>query len=358
MAKVAILKTSPQTIIDDYKKLLSLSGYEKYLSCERDLIIKLNLSWTKYFPSCSSEPWQIDGVLNCLIEDGFLPSKLFVVENKTVVTDPLKGASFNKWLPILKKYHLKFIPLPDVEWEVYKFKEKLLIIDKIFPDGILIPKLFIGKDILHLPTVKTHGHSITTGAVKNAFGGLLKEVRHYCHKYIHSALVDLLIMQKELHPNIFAVMDGTVAGDGAGPRTMIPRIKNVILASADSVAVDAIAAKLMGFSPMEIPYIKMADEMRLGVGRPEDIELVGDIELIKENWGFKVKRSPVIFVDQMIRKGFLRMFEKLLLHSPLWVWAPIASNIYHDILWYPTIGRIRISRFMKTEWGRLFRSYE
>ena len=41
-------------------------------------------------------------------------------------------------------------------------------------------------------------------AIKNSFGGLLKEVRHYAHKYMHEVLVDLMMMQKELHPNIFA----------------------------------------------------------------------------------------------------------------------------------------------------------
>jgi hypothetical protein len=83
-----------------------------------------------------------------------------------------------------------------------------------------------------------------TGSVKNSFGGLLREVRHYAHKYMHEVLVDLLYMQRELHPAVFTVMDGTVAGDGAGPRTMIPRVKNLILAASDSVAIDAIAARL------------------------------------------------------------------------------------------------------------------
>ena len=124
-----------------------------------------------------------------------------------------------------------------------------------------------------MPTVKTHGHSVTTGAIKNAFGGLLKEVRHYAHEYIHEVLVDLLYMQRELHPGVFAVMDGTVVGDGAGPRTMLPREGNLILASADSVAIDAIAARLMGFDPLAIPYLRMAHERGLGVADPREIEL-------------------------------------------------------------------------------------
>ena len=76
--------------------------------------------------------------------------------------------------------------------------------------------MFVGKSILHLPTVKTHGHSTTTGAVKNAFGGLLKTVRHYAHEFIHEVLVDLLYMQREIHPGVFAVMDGTVWATGRG----------------------------------------------------------------------------------------------------------------------------------------------
>jgi len=59
----------------------------------------------------------------------------------------------------------------------------------------------------------------------------------------------------------------------------------------------------------------------------------------------------------MIRKGFLRPLEGILLHSPLMVWAPIASNVYHDMVWYPTIGRSRIREFMQTGWGQLFRKY-
>ena len=355
-SRVAVLKTSPQTVLDTYRKIMNFAGYQKFISRDIDTLIKLNLSWTKYFPACSSEPWQVEGVIRTLLEDGFSAEKLWPVENKTVVTDPIKGARNNKWMSVLKKYGLDFTPLPDVEWVKYKFKHKLLRLDRIFPEGIEIPKMFIGKNIIHLPTLKTHGHSQTTGAIKNAFGGLLKEVRHYAHKYIHEVLVDLVIMQKELHPGIFAVMDGAVCGDGAGPRTMVPKVQNFILASADSVAIDAVAAKMMGYNPMEIPYIRMCDEMGLGIGNTDNIEILGE-NIDNVNFGFTTKRSIVIWGDQMLRKGFLRFLEKPLLHSPLVVWAPFASNLYHDFLWYPTIGRKRIRKFMKTDWGRLFSDY-
>jgi uncharacterized protein (DUF362 family) len=355
-ALVAVVRTTPDSVLDDYDRLMELARYRETLDPARETLLKLNLSWTQYFPACSTEPWQLDGVARKLLADGFTRERLLPVENKTVVTDPREGAKANRWEPVLKRHGLTFTPLPEVEWQVYPFTSPLLRLNEIFPEGIEIPSIYPGKQVVHLPTVKTHGHAVMTGAVKNAFGGLLKEVRHYAHKYMHEVLVDLLYMQRELHPAVFAVMDGTVCGDGAGPRTMIPRIQNLILASSDSVAIDAISARLMGFDPMSIPFLRMAHERELGVADVRDIEIAGEnIEGV--NFGFRSKKSLVIWGDQVIRKGWLRPLESLLLHSPLVVWAPFASNVYHDWLWYPTVGQARIREFGKTAWGQLFERY-
>ena len=351
---VAVLKTNVGTVLDDYAQLMHLARYREVIDPTRDTLLKLNLSWTKYFPACSTQPWQLEGTLRTLIEDGFSRDRLFPVENKTVVTNPHKGARNNRWMPVLAQFDLPFIALPDVRWKVYPFRSPLLRLNQIFPEGIEIPEMYVGKQVIHLPTVKTHGHSTTTGSVKNAFGGLLKEVRHYAHKYIHDVMVDLMMMQKELHPGVFTVMDGTVAGNGAGPRTMTPEVKDYLLGAQDSVAIDAIAAKMMGFDPMGIPYLRMCHDRGLGVADPRDIEVVG-VDIAGVDFGFQVSRSLVIWGDQMLRRGPLRFLEKLALHSPLVVWAPMASNIYHDWLWYPTLGRSIIRRYDRTPWGRLFR---
>ena len=352
-ARVAVLKTSPETVLRDYARLMRLAGSRDALDRSGTTLLKLNLSWTKYYPACSTQPWQLEGVVAALLEDGFDRGRLLPIENKTVVTDPWKGAANNRWLPVLDRYGLRFTALPEVEWTVHRFKSKLLRLDRIFPEGIEIPALYPGKDILHLPTVKTHGHATTTGSIKNAFGGLLKEVRHHAHKHMHEVLVDLVLMQRELHPRIFTVMDGTVCGDGAGPRTMVPVIGNVILAGADSVAIDSVAARLMGFDPLAIPYLRMCHERGLGAADAREIDLVGD-DVSGMNLRFHVSRSLVIWGDQMLRRGPLRFLERLALHSPLVVWAPMASNVYHDMIWYPTVGRSRIARFRRTAWGRFF----
>jgi hypothetical protein len=143
-----------------------------------------------------------------------------------------------------------------------------------------------------------------------------------------------MLMQKELHPGIFAVVDGPVCGDGAGPRTISPKVKNYLLAGADQVAVDAVAAKMMGFDPLKIGYLRMCHEREIGIADPDCIQVIGE-NVSDVNFGFRVRRSPVIAGDQLIRRGFLRPLEKVLLRSAMAGWAPVASNVYHDFFWYP-----------------------
>jgi uncharacterized protein (DUF362 family) len=196
-----------------------------------------------------------------------------------------------------------------------------------------------------------------TGAMKNAFGGLLNYQRHWTHSVIHETLVDLLRIQQEIHPGIFAVTDGTFAGDGPGPRAMRWHAKNVILASADQVAIDAVSARLMGFDPMSIPFIRMADEHELGCGRFDDIEVVGeDVEEV--NWRFSAAENTFASRGQkLIYWGPLKSLENVLLRSPITPWAFAASNIYHNAYWLKMIGSKRVREAMKTPWGRLFQQY-
>lgn len=358
--KVAVLKTSTTTVTGDYVDLMHYAECNKFLPRDKKTILKLNLSWTLFYPACSTSPWQLEGVLKALRDNGY--SNIVAVENQTVVTHPWDGAYYNKWLPILRRYGVEFLPLTDIQWVTYKPKTEMMAMGEIFSRGILVPEIFIGANIIHLPTVKTHGHTTTTGAMKNAFGGLIPKYRHHAHKRIHEILVDLLAIQKEIHQGIFAVMDGSICGDGAGPRTMKPFIGNIILASNDQVAIDAVAAKIMGFDPLEIDYIKMAHNKGLGVGDVKGIEILGmnREDFDKVDFCFKVKRSPVIRWDQILRKGTAnsKLVHHILFNSPIFKTFILASEFYHDRLWYPCIGKRMINKFMETEWGRLFDKYE
>jgi len=372
--RIYIKKVSSKTILQDYSDLLDMAGYKKFFKPEKKTMVKLNLSWSKYYPACSSPPWQVEGILRKLKLDGFPSKNVFTCENRTVVTNIARGLKGNKWEPIITKYNNYFVPLTRVKFVPFKSKIPLKALDsKIFPEGFSIPQIYIGKNMIHLPTFKTHGHTGAKGgdfnkhnkeshggitcSIKNSFGGLLTKRRHFSHQYMSEVLYDLLVIQKQIHPNIMAVVDGTVAGDGPGPRCMVPKIKNYIMCGYDQVAVDAFAAKMMGFDPWKMPYIKMCHDAGLGCGDTDQIEIIGDENAKDENWKFEVSRSLVIWGDQMVRKGKLKFLEPLM-HTFLFNMGPVMlSAIYHDLFWINTVGKKRIREYNKTEWGKLFSKY-
>lgn len=357
--KVAVVKTSAATILDDIQRAMEMAGIKTSLDPKATTILKDNISWHFPFPAANTTPWQLEGSILGLRRNGF--QDLVCVQNKTVVTDALKGEDLNKYVPLFKKYSIpvKFnFKDEEMKWIEFKPKTSMLVLDQIYPEGIRIPDFFFGKNIVHLPTVKCHIYTTTTGAMKNAFGGLLNTYRHYTHSWIHETLVDLLAIQKEIHSGIFAVMDGTTAGNGPGPRTMFPEEKNVILASADQVAIDAVSAKMMGFDPMDIKYINFAHQRGLGCGDPRDITVVGE-NVSSVNWKFTVGDNAASMAGDLLWFSPLKRFQNLFFRTPLVNFFIFGSEAYHDYYRWPVRDRRVFRKWLKTsQWGRLFTSYE
>jgi uncharacterized protein (DUF362 family) len=356
---VAVVRTRPETVLEDYGRVFELGGRGGALDPGVTTILKDNISWHYPMPSANTTPWQLEGTILALRRAGF--TDLVCVQNRTVVTNAFKGEDLNGYMPICQHYAVPVLynfRKGDMTWVPYRPRAEMLALDHIYPNGIHIPDYFVGKNIVHLPTVKCHMYTTTTGAIKNAFGGLLNKHRHYTHSWIHETLVDLLAIQREIHPGILAVMDGTTAGNGPGPRTMTPVVKNIILASADQVAIDAVAAKLMGFDPLAIGYIRLAHERGLGVGDPDEIELVGD-DVSGENWGFQVGYNFHRFLAWMAWYGPTRVLQKLVLRTPLVVIPTFMSEFNHDWVHWPLKEKYVYEDWRaNTAWGRLFQLYQ
>ena len=358
MARVALIQTNPESVLDDVGRAMDAAGYRAELDRRAETALKVNVSWHHWYPACSTTPWQLDGVIRKLRGDGFLPASLFAAHNRTVTVDARVGERRNKHLPVVTAHGLRNIHLyQDDDWVRYEPKGRLRTLHEVYPEGVRIPQRLIGANIIQLPTVKTHVFTTITGAMKNAFGGLLFEKRHYCHATIHETLVDLLMIQQEIHPGIFAVMDGTFVGEGPGPRCMRVHERNLMLAGADQVAIDATSARLMGLDPFEIPFLRMAHEDGLGTADAREIEVVGaDIEQVK--WQVAAQQETFASRGQkLIYWGPLKRLEKLLLRTAIAPWSYAASRLYHDVYWYNVVGRGRVRRALRGPWGELFQRY-
>ena len=294
---VALLRTRPETVVEDYGRLMRLVKYDQVLPRDQDLILKLNLSWTKYFPACSSQPWQVDGVLTTLVDDGYdRRARSSPSRTRPWSPIPIEGCRNNKWragaaTATACRSSRSRTSSGSV---VSRSQSPLLKLNRDLPRGHRDPDDVRREERpARCPRSRRTDIRRTTGAIKNAFGGLLKEVRHYAHEFIHEVMVDLMYMQRELHPAVFAVMDGTVMGDGAGPRTMVPRVGNLILASAGSGGHRRHRREDHGLrSALDSVPRACVTSAGLGVADPREIEIVGDPDAADARHGVQDLAQP------------------------------------------------------------------
>jgi hypothetical protein len=75
------------------------------------------------------------------------------------------------------------------------------------------------------------------------------------------------------------------------------------------------------------------------------------------DWHFVQEDTFASRGQKMIYHGPLKPFEHLLLRTPIVPWSYFASHFYHNVYWYPFVGRPRVRAALETKWGQLFEQY-
>ena len=150
--------------------------------------------------------------------------------------------------------------------------------------GQLLEKTYISSLLLdvdyivNLPKLKTHSFTIFTGAVKNMYGVIPCGLRLKYHRlYIKNDVFSQMLV------DIFScaiphltLMDAVMSMEGEGPSGGEVRNTGLILTSLDSVALDAVASKIIGLDPMNVFTTFHAHNRGIGVGDLEKISIVGE----------------------------------------------------------------------------------
>src|SRR5712692_10157726 len=145
-SRVAVLRVTPDTILSDIDRLVELAGVSAALAAGKTTILKDNISWHFPFPAANTTPWQLEGTIRALRAEGF--PDLVCVQNKTVVTDAFKGEDLNGYLPIFRSYQIPVLynfKDDDMRLVSFQAKAKMLVLNRIFPEGIHVPDYFFGK---------------------------------------------------------------------------------------------------------------------------------------------------------------------------------------------------------------------
>jgi len=96
------------------------------------------------------------------------------------------------------------------------------------------------------------------------------------HQGIPVINLNLALVAPQVKPHL-AVIDGWQGMEGDGPGAGDAVDWRVALASTDALALDVLAAHLMGFDPGRVGYLCYCCELGLGVGELRQIDAVGNI---------------------------------------------------------------------------------
>ncbi len=106
--------------------------------------------------------------------------------------------------------------------------------------------------IINLPKLKTHQMMGLTAAVKNMFGAVvgMRKARLHLQAGTDKAFFALMLLElaEQLKPAL-SILDGVVAMEGEGPGSGDPVQVGALLAGVNPLAVDTVAAHLLGLPP-------------------------------------------------------------------------------------------------------------
>ncbi len=331
---VAFVHTKPENLAEDVRRVMELTDWRQYITPGTDIALKPNLGWDKLIPGSISAPWVVEAVIETIKD---YVGKIFMVESDQVVVKADQALALSRLDKVCQRHQITWVNMSRGKFIDVDNPERLVL------KHVRIPEILTKTELITLPLLKTHNKTTITGALKNQWG-CLDTIRHNYHLVIPQALVDI---NSIVRPK-FAVMDGTVALEGNGPKSGIPREMNVLLASANLAGMDGVAAQLMGFNPQSIEHIVLCAQHGLGSLCSPD-QIIGD-EITSITTHFvHARHNAISWLELFLRRSRL---EYLVFQTPLLKLFCWGTRRYYDA-WDLTVGnRLRNDFLRKSAYAK------
>lgn len=270
---VFVYKTSPTTLEGDIRKILNTPDFQE-MNPEKETFIKINANYDRNWPGCNTSSWFLDALLKNLKTKGF--TNLTVIEGDLKLQPALKTIKAIGIDKILKKYDVPFVSLENL------------------PRENELPTILRNSQLISTPVLHTHTFAVISVASKNLYG-LLPVYREKYHYMLSEKLLELVQNIK-----VFSIVDGTVGLDGGSMRLGNRKRIDLILAGWSPISIDVIAAKIMGFTPKNIPHLNLA--MKKGI--KDSISIKGDFADTKlPAYNFEYSESKISSFDLWLRRN-------------------------------------------------------
>ncbi|NHJ46273.1 MAG: DUF362 domain-containing protein [Asgard group archaeon] len=280
MSRVAIVKVENEDVEGAVRKAIKLlGGLEQFVTGITEILLKPNLLIALESKETSdkirTDPRVLDALSKMLIEIG---KNVVIGDSSAAGHDggTREAIKHSGYLEIAEKYDAVEVRSLEINGPM-----------KIDVQGKKLREVNIARDvinaqaIINVPKMKTHSMTLYTGAIKNLYGTITGGDKTRIHSLgasiqgFSQCLVDLFVFEK---PKIkLNVMDAIIAMEGMGPGASGKAVNmNLVLASDDTVALDAVAFWLMGHDPKKVPATRYAAEQGLGEMDIEKIIILGE----------------------------------------------------------------------------------
>jgi uncharacterized protein (DUF362 family) len=321
------------------REAMELARWREFISQGADVSLKVNLGWDLFLPGAVTGPWVLEGVIQTIKD---YVGRISVVESDQVVVNVEKALRQTRIDKVCERYGVEWVNMTHAEFRNVSMPNGMAF------EEIRVPEILLRTQLITIPTIKTHNKTTITGAIKNQWGCLPK-LRHNYHLVLNEALADI---NKAVTPR-FAVMDATVGLEGNSPKSGEPRVVDRVLASGDFVALDTVVAKILGFDPAQVRHIQNCHQLELGVGRLDQIDVVGDDDL-RLNLHFKPARHNLVsWVELALRKSFVKW---LFFDTPIFTLCCWGARLWYYGWYYLVRGkRLRDNIVNNTRYGGQWR---
>lgn len=238
---VAIRAAPPGAVNAAVRMALEAVSWREGLGNVQSVLVKPNLGYDFIAPGANTSRAVLSAVCQFFVEEGL---NVIIIEADQVLVDVEQAARLAGVPVLCREFGVKWVNLSE-----QPFRTRRLPSGKVFGQ-IELPEILSDAPLVNLPVMKTHAKTGMSGAIKNLWG-LLPIDRHRYHPVVDQALVELY----KLVPIALTLMDATVAMEGNGPKTGTPRQLDTVLASTDAVAIDRLAAHIMGLPMHTIPHL-------------------------------------------------------------------------------------------------------
>jgi uncharacterized protein (DUF362 family) len=238
--------------VDSIKKAIreAFRQIDYSLPKAENIVIKPNMCYYwDWSTGQTTDPLFVAALIGLLREEISSDVEISIVESDASAMKCKYAFKYLGYEKLAKDCNVNLVNLSTVDTE----KATVKVMDKVFE--FMVPRIIKDADLcVNVPKMKYMGFTKISAALKNIYG-----CNPYSRKFeYHSKLDEVIVALNKVMPFDLHILDGLTVCSSKTVRL------GLVMAGQDPVAIDSVAAKIMGVNPKSVVHLRLAEKEGLG----------------------------------------------------------------------------------------------